>query len=533
MYRILLVDDEWLELDTLEKYVDWEKMGFQVAGTAQNGREALRLLQEWEEDRNPQGKGKIPDILLTDVKMPLMDGLALSRAVHSRYPGMQIVFLSGYNDFEYVRSALAVEACGYILKPLNMEELAKTMEKVREKCSQNTKKQRHQEAVTSEGLKELLGISWKKGEESWEDILGTCNMILHCSPENRDFYVGLITIDEYRFLTGYELDGRDILSSLDMEIRKFAAEQGILPFHIVDNSYLLLADKAFEGTAGKLMEEEKELARWTTFCIYREKKELEALPQLYQEMNRFRKWNLKLYGSGHLIICDTFLPERKEEKGSVQTDWGRLFQSMQDGERQKICVWLEAWCLERKAAEGDLNKGSFELVDRVYASLISPNPQMKLLFEERAKLYQKVTTVESARLLEDILKNFLLQVSDALTDLAGDRRQKIVQQLKNIIEEEYAEPLTIEYLAGKVYMSPNYLRTLFKDYTGETVLEYMTGVRMRKAAKLLAETNLRVHEISQRIGYENPSHYCAVFKKQMGVTPNQYRNKIAEKRRKE
>ena len=117
MYRILLVDDEWLELDTLEKYIPWEEMGFQVAGTAENGKEALQLLERLEGSENEEENDrKLPDVVLTDVKMPVMDGLAFSKILHDRYPDIQIVFLSGYNDFEYVRSALAVEACGYILK---------------------------------------------------------------------------------------------------------------------------------------------------------------------------------------------------------------------------------------------------------------------------------------------------------------------------------------------------------------------------------------------------------------------------------
>lgn len=103
----------------------------------------------------------------------------------------------------------------------------------------------------------------------------------------------------------------------------------------------------------------------------------------------------------------------------------------------------------------------------------------------------------------------------------------MVNQVRHLIELEYDAPLTIEYLAEKVYMSPNYLRTLFKDYTGETVLEYVTRTRINRSAELLRDTNMRVSDISRKVGYENPSHYCAVFRRQMGITPNQFRNKTA------
>ena len=104
-----------------------------------------------------------------------------------------------------------------------------------------------------------------------------------------------------------------------------------------------------------------------------------------------------------------------------------------------------------------------------------------------------------------------------------------IYRVRQIIEKEYSEPLTMEYLAEKVYMSPNYLRTLFKDYTGETILEYITRIRMERSVVLLKETNMRVNDISKKVGYENPSHYCAVFRKQMGVTPNQFRSKLTGK----
>lgn len=238
MYRILLVDDEWLELDTLKNYIPWTDMGFQVAGTAENGKAALRLLEELDLQLGDGTDGRhLPDVVLTDVKMPVMDGLVFSRTVHERYPDMQIVFLSGYNDFEYVRSALSVEACGYILKPLDLEELKKTMEKVREKCSRTFQEKASRALVTAENLKNCIGFSMGEKEALWEDICRSCNAILHCSPENRTFYTGMLSIDEYRFLSGYESNGKDILNAIHMAIRRLTNKR-ILPLHINDSSYL-------------------------------------------------------------------------------------------------------------------------------------------------------------------------------------------------------------------------------------------------------------------------------------------------------
>lgn len=528
MYRILLVDDEWLELDTLENYIPWEEMGYQVVGTAENGKVALRLLGEMEE-RGVQGQeteeSALPDVVLTDVKMPVMDGLAFSKILHDKYPDMQIVFLSGYNDFEYVKSALAVEACGYILKPLDPEELKSTMEKVREKCSKTFKDKKSQAVVTAENLKNLLGFSMGEKEELWEDICQSCNTILHCRPENRTFYVGMITIDEYRFLSGYESDGSVILNSIHTAIRKLTNKK-ILPLHINDHSYLLLSDGELGTAMAGFMKKEGEAARWTTVCLYGSRQSLERMPVLCQEMNRYRRWHVKLYGSGHIISCDG---QEESTEGQVEEETAEpeiLISYLQNGEKEQIGEWLDIYFLKPRREEG-MVKDAFELTERIYASVIETNPGAEEQLGSKAELYGKLSAAEGASLIKDILIQFLEKTADTLAALSGDRRLEVVNQVRHLIELEYDAPLTIEYLAEKVYMSPNYLRTLFKDYTGETVLEYVTRIRINRSAELLRDTNMRVSDISRKVGYENPSHYCAVFRRQMGITPNQFRNKTA------
>lgn len=541
MYRILLVDDEWLELDTLEKYMPWREMGFTVAGTAANGKEALRLLSHWE---NLSGKdiygqdSLLPHVLLTDVKMPVMDGIALSREVHSRYPDMQILFLSGYNDFEYVRTALEVEACDYILKPLNQDDLAQAMKKVCSKCSQSSRKHQTQAAFTAEHLRQLLGLSSSSHTSDWEEICAGCNLALQLKPENDSFYVGLVTIDEYRFLSGYEDNGKAIIRELDQEIRRFAQENKILLFHINDSSYLLISGRSMLECAGHFLESEnpgregKNSSRWTSACLYQSCRHLDQLPALCEEMERFRSFHVQMYGSGHVILCDQSHMDEQKLSQSYQPDYTRLVSCLQNGNYEDTVSWLKEYFGDH-AIKGDrLTKRAFELADRVYTSVLATNPLIRRRFDEqRADLYGRLTSAQSPELVRSVLSRFFYEVCDALSGLKGDHHVETIERVKEIISRDYARPLTIESLAEQVYMSPNYLRTLFKDYTGETVLEYITRIRINASAQLLRDTNLRVHEISSRVGYENPSHYCAVFRKQIGITPNQYRNKTAKEKR--
>ncbi|WP_042166990.1 response regulator [Paenibacillus gorillae] len=125
MYTVLLVDDEAIELEMMEQYVPWEQAGIRVVGTARNGKEALGKLTELK-----------PDIVVTDVRMPIMDGLEFGRRAKQIDKSVKIIYLSGHNEFQYIKSALNIEAAGYLLKPIDMEELLVLLEKVKKKCEE-------------------------------------------------------------------------------------------------------------------------------------------------------------------------------------------------------------------------------------------------------------------------------------------------------------------------------------------------------------------------------------------------------------
>lgn len=530
MYHILLVDDEWLELDTLEKYIPWEEMGFCVSGTSSNGRTALQMLESLQQQEISEelDTRQMPDVLLTDVKMPVMDGIALSQQVHKRYPHIQIVFLSGYSDFEYVREALSVEACGYILKPLNIDELKRTMEKVKEKCSQINQKAKSQTVLATENMKNLLGFFGERKKDEWDNVCHTCNIYLRLPLDNRYFYIALLTIDEYHFLASYASNGKQILKNIAAGIQNFTETHKILSFHINDCSYLLLSAFPLPEIIEKHLISGNDITRWLTACTYMKEQTPEHFPALYEEMTRFRKWHLKMNGSGHVIICDSFIQKNSAATPIKTIDFSVLIQNLQTGNTSNIQNWLTAYCGECKKKDEGLSRGALELIDKIFTLNILPKTKSSTLFAEKTELYRKLTAAESSTLIEKLLSDFLVKTSEVLSEKENDRHGHLIKQVEDIIRQEYASPLTIEYLAEKVYISPNYLRSLFKEYTGETVLEYMTNVRLFEAANLLKETNLRIHEISQKIGYENPSHFCAVFRKQMGFTPNQYRTNYAK-----
>ncbi|MBW7457630.1 AraC family transcriptional regulator, partial [Paenibacillus sepulcri] len=139
---------------------------------------------------------------------------------------------------------------------------------------------------------------------------------------------------------------------------------------------------------------------------------------------------------------------------------------------------------------------------------------------------QRVRNMDTINGIKEFIQGLTGRISGYLADRQQDRHALLVQKVVHVIETEYFESLTIEYLAGKVYLSPNYLRVLFKEKKGCTIHEYLTRIRLQKAVELLGDKTLRIHDVARKVGYDNTSYFCSFFYKTQGVTPNEYRKKF-------
>lgn len=392
MYSVFLVDDEYLELKTLHQYIDWQSMGFYIAGTAENGRAAMTAVEEIR-----------PDVVITDIRMPAMDGIGLAEAIHAKFPQTVIVFLSGYNEFEYAKSALKVEAAGYLLKPLDIEELTEMMTLVREKCDNNLLYRKTALSIASDYLEESF---FHPDPDNWRQNFRTLSRMLNgcfgLERDNTSYYIGMITIDEY------------------LRLMKTTQEN----IHFLDT------------------------------------------------------------------IRENILSLLKTNK----------------------LVWF---C-----------RGS-------YYYIVSGNPIYPVLALQcsQGMLRSWITYnhTDTAVRLEDLKEAFLaLQTTGKNAPSSVCTQKYLIKEVISLLQTDYYKCMSIDDVASQVHLSPNYLSSLFKDATGQTVLEYLTGIRLEKAALLLQSTAGRIYEIAKQVGYENPSYFCMLFQKKFNVTPKQFRQKIKE-----
>jgi len=511
MYSLFLVEDEALELEMLEQHIPWAEMDFAVVGSARNGRRAWEQIQEL-----------LPDVVLTDVRMPIMDGLRLAAMIRERFEGMKVVFLSGHDEFAYVKSAIQSGAAGYLLKPVDTRELSEVMAKVKEE-------------VERAKLMSRAGRLWEDAQ--WEiAVLGrdeparaqAVAELVNMHPAYGDslFVSGIIVLDQRGEERPPEHEPfrhflRDTLEACGAE----GMAAGVGPGEWL---VAVRADGAADddGLWRRIMEQAESVWGCTaTVGLCGRKLALAEAPAMLQEARKAIGERFYL-GSGRIYRALSSACPRAE--GSWEEPLAS-FLALIRPDRLKEAI-AQADSHFDRMAQCRIPRDA--LVSRLTAALRELREELAKYEDwktrEAPRADEWESAVSRAGTLEDIKRHaaeLLGEADEFLAEKQKDRQERIVREVVAILETEYMKALSVEYLAGRVYFSPNYLRWLFKEKKGCTVHEYLTRVRMNKALELLSDRALRIKDVASRVGYDNTSYFCSIFSRTVGVTPNEYRNK--------
>lgn len=516
MYSLLIVDDEAATREGLIRLPLWRALGIQRILQAADGQEALEIL---ERER--------PDILLTDVKMPYMEGTDLARRARARFEDLKIVFISGYDDVGYVKSALAVSAYDYIFKPVDELEL--------ERCFDRIVSQLSAERSSRTELTRLVARS-RAGEWVVRDHL--LHLMLACPPVDHEALTAALST------LGIAPVGKQ-LTVLALRVLGCGREQDVLgllkPEGITSYPYVLDHTK---GLYALLLETER--------------------PIPFAQLERIARgvlWRLRADGISYAAAG-------LEAGGSNRIDWlGALYRKAE--EALAHCVYQPAFTVQafheilpaEKAARPALAEAT--LLEPTGASL---DAYLKALADYFAKsrrsdeafylqaFGQAVEGVHAllaqhfrftaeedglapAKVLNDLLSAPCLPLRmdrlaaycrEAGSLLRSENDVGVRQSIHRIVlyvQEHYGQPLTTADLAGQAYLTPTYLSMLFHRETGMTLNAYVTKVRMERAKVLLKDPALKQYDIGVTVGYSNPSYFVRKFKQYEGVTPSEYRNR--------
>ncbi|WP_165822334.1 response regulator [Paenibacillus montanisoli] len=509
MLRIYLVDDEAIEMDLMKNYIDWKSMGIEVVGTAKNGKKA------WEQIQLLQ-----PDIVLTDVRMPIMDGLALAALIQNHYDWMKVVFLSGHDEFTFVKSALEAGAVGYLLKPIDRKELSAVMAKVKGEIEKVNLLRRSKQVLIAKYMEELVTApDGEIREQAWAELAKVAPEVVE-----RQFVIALICA------APPASDLNQWAPVIQTVLESYALSKGAIQLHD-ERGWLLIiphADAEYDGLWRSLSDAlHEEHAVTVTAGICNGGRLLHKGHDMYMEAvtaveERFYLGHGRIIHAGevhHSFDVDVRIEnEALLQKASLSEAEGLQF-------IDELNSYFER--LKRLRVHRDqVVQVSKQILQAIHAELQKYEDRANIGVGEANEWHQTIDKLDTL----DEIKNFIAELVETIRQFLANKQQDphaaVVQEVAEIIERDYAEALTIEYLAGKVYLSPNYLRVLFKEKKGCTVHEYLTKVRLARAVELLRDRTLKIHDVAKKVGYDNTSYFCSFFYKTQGVTPNEYRKKF-------
>ncbi len=503
MYRMMIVDDEDDERFGIRYLLD--KMGFEFSYVeAENGMEALEKLED-----------SAADILLTDVKMPFLDGLELSKIVRDRFPEMQIIFFSGYDDFAYVKQALSIQAVDYILKPVNPAEFQKVIRLVLERMDQKKSLHEHnQQFHRIYALTRLLNkIPYEKLKNEYREdelhFLGGYKRMLLFEFEEDFFGKAAEDIEEVK----------ETLSDLvdtPCELIDLNPAQGVLMLGAADQD-----NTFFRRTAEQIHARLKE--KYGVLCFVAVSPEIpspERIGEVYQQTEK--------YLEDRFFHKDVYIyPAESDDKEDALSSESvsSFLNAIEDDIRFRDVFSLRknTEIILEKCRENGFNSYIYtrficaNLLRALYQALPGQQDQLAEKVEE---LYQ----YQHFSQIEESLRETLDMAADKLAP-QQDSPKHMVAIVEKYIHDHYMDVLSLDILADKVFLTPHYLSSLFSQEKGIGLNKYIKKVRMDKAEELLKTTNMKVNDICRAVGYTNLSYFCKTFRNEYGVTPDKYRER--------
>lgn len=531
MLKIFLVEDEFVVREGIKKNISWKENGYDFCGEASDGELAFPMIQKLK-----------PDIVITDIKMPFMDGLSLSRLIKKEMPWVEIIILSGHEEFEFAKESIKIGVAQYILKPVSGAELLKEVNAVAEKIETKRKEREIQEKYLRDmeenfvkerkelfqhlvmGSKSVVDLlEWGNRLELdlsalWYNVLLLKMQSVRCADEQYSLgqveaekKVDSLLDDKHMICFDRGLDGRAILFKADSEEMLNRIQQEYID--AVKGVLDAEEDMTYFGGIGIAVKRLREIPKSFEKASY-------AFTQRY-----FVKDNLILKSEE---VEKSFFAEDKEfsisDVNPHQIDRRKIQSFLKVGYREEVGYFLDAFF---KALHTDAMKS---VMFRQYIAM-DIYFVVSLFLEE---LHISREGIEPLDVSSGVLQNekstikyiasIMEKAIELRENLASNRYRTVIEEAVMFIESNYSqEELSLNSLAAHVNFSPNHLSMIFSQQTGKSFIKYLTDYRMEKAKELLRCTGKRSSVICREVGYRDSHYFSYLFKKTQGLTPTQYR----------
>ncbi|MDZ5472294.1 response regulator [Bacillus sp. 31A1R] len=500
MYKILIVDDEKNIRQGIQAMIQREYPTFETF-IAADGLDALECTEQEQ-----------PDILITDIKMPRLDGIQLIKELQERDQKPALIILSGYDDFSYAKEAIKHRVKDYLLKPVNRKELFKTLNTIIEELESNHKMTyQHMDEYRASQLNYIL-LNPNLNKEDIHSLFK--KMQIGSYPDG--YYVMIVDSSE-------ELQGVDLLQRI----------HELLPSELNGN-YLSFLDKdgrtvLITANVQILPHLKEQLARDRNFVfsvgVSEKADDLTELKDVYNQAESALKYHF-LYPRSQVIFYEKV--KGKQEISSLPVDLINKISNMLGTDREKE---IKSYLLQimdfEVISKNDisyLENVNKEINETIFKSFFARLGEESL---ETFKLLNKMSEIYNFDNFNDYfhaLEDFLMRIHEYHKQMKSVySEQKYMDKAIEYIRENYHKDLNLAVVSNYISLNYSYFSHMFKEFTGQNFVDYLKMVRIEEARRLLKETDFKVFEISEMVGYKNPKQFARVFREIEGISPKEYR----------
>ena len=531
--KVFLVEDEMVIRNGIVKSINWEKEGYRLVGEASDGELAYPMILKEK-----------PDILLTDIKMPFMDGLELSRLVKQELPDTKILIFSGYDEFEYAKEAIRIGVTEYLLKPVSSEQLLEGMRRISKQIEQD-REEREILRQYQEDMKE--NVERERQNFFSHVIRGEVSIgeaVKNGKKYGMDLSAGFYSIILFKIFSTPE---ENIVSEHIWKIcEKIETKVDEIP-------YAYYFQRGIDGWVFLLTAESKEQMeeRQKNLCdclaeIMKNERKVEYFGGIGKPVERIRNLG-QSFRDAERIFAERFTRQSNQflsgfekmdvykddefqikDLGDVGKSREMIEKFLNNGTKEELEEFMDTYFIRMKEDKLQSTLMRQYIIMDIYIVIMSFCEKIDAVNhdyqQETEKLKSTIQNMNSVSEIRAYITYMLNQAIELRDSISKKRYADIIKAAEKMISEHYmSEEISLNSVADSVGMSPSYFSSVFSKESGKTFVEFLTETRMEKAKELLMCSTLKTSEIGYEVGYKDPHYFSYIFKKTQGCSPKDYR----------
>lgn len=534
--KVFLVEDEMVIRRGIKNSIDWEKEGYIFCGEASDGELAYPMIIKEK-----------PDILITDIRMPFMDGLELCKLVKKELPNIKILILSGYDEFDYAKEAIRLGVTEYLLKPISSGKLLEALNGV----SESIRREKEDKDLVRKYMEEMRENTEHEKQKFFEQMIAG-NLSMADALETGKKYemnlsAGMYNLLLFRFTLGEEnRKSGELLGEAEYAIEKLTERlEYVFEFQrgVEGWAFLLMADNE-EQMSERVKELSKDLEEimknYSTIAYFggigQPVARLRELEESFREAERALAARFTMELNRIISVEDIRMAQNVDTLDDIEiTSFGEIEKTrtmlekfLNNGAEDEIDEFVDVYINE--LPEENLKSVLMRqyIIMDAYIVMMSFCEKIEGIEGEMQaqseELKNSMKTIQTLEEIKNYIRMLLKKIIGVRDTISGRRYSDIIEIAKDQIRKTYmADEISLNTIAAEVGMSPSYFSSIFSKEMGKTFVEYLTEIRMDRAKELLMCSSMKTSEIGYEVGYKDPHYFSYIFKKTQNCTPKEFR----------